>query len=453
MSATNIYDIYKDTTSHSARSVEYKDILNKVQSYCAKHHSGSVLSGSNDDLSQLHEIISSFLVENNLSCDGFDTETLTSRLLSDMAGYSFLAKYIEDTTIEEININAYDDIEIVRSGGKLERVPEQFINPTQALDVIRRMLSKCGMVIDDTLPSVIGYLEKNIRISVDKIPIVDEDVGITASIRRVNQVDITRERLLETGTATPEMLDFLEACVKHGVSICFAGATNSGKTTLMAWLLSQIPNDYRLITIEEGSREFNCKKRDESGNILNSVVHLLTKPSTDPNLNIDQDTLLERTLRKNPDVIGVGEMRSFEAMTAAEAACTGHTVITTIHSKSAKHTFKRMMTLAKKKHSRMTDETLMDIMVEAFPVVVYVDLLKDGSRKIVEIIEALKYEDKMVKANTLWKYDIKENKFENGKYIVDGEFKKETIISEDLQNTLISNGISREELKLVIKEE
>lgn len=450
---SNIYDVYKDTSSHSARTTEYKEILEKVQKYCAANHSGIVVSQENEDLTQLHDIISAFLLEKNLSCDGLDTEKLTVKLLSDMAGYSFLASYIDDKTIEEININAYDDIEIVRAGGKLEKVPEQFINPKQALDVIRRMLSKCGMVIDETVPSVIGYLEKNLRISVDKVPIVDEDVGVSASIRRVNQVDITREKLLETGTATAEMLDFLEACVKHGVSICFAGATNSGKTTIMAWLLSRIPDDYRLITIEEGSREFSCKKRDENGRAINSVVHLLTKPNTDPNLNIDQDILLERTLRKNPDVIGVGEMRSFEAMTAAEAACTGHTVITTIHSKSAKHTFKRMMTLAKKKHSRMTDETLMDIMVEAFPVVVYLDLLKDGSRKVVEIIEALEYKDKSVQANTLWKYQIEENGIKDGKYYVNGKFIKPSKFSENLKNTLINNGISKEELDLITKEE
>ena len=103
---------------------------------------------------------------------------------------------------------------------------------------------------------------------------------------------------------------------------------------------------YAMDTIEEGSRELNLVKRDENGNILNSVVHLLTRPSENPTLNINQDFLLERVLRKHPDVIGVGEMRSAaESLSAAESSRTGHTVCTTIHSNSCASTYRRMMTL------------------------------------------------------------------------------------------------------------
>ena len=114
------------------------------------------------------------------------------------------------------------------------------------------MLVSCGMVIDDTMPSVIGFLDKNIRISVDKSPIVNPDVGINASIRIVNQQTVSEQKLLDSGSATAEMLHFLTACIRYGVSVCIAGSTGSGKTTIMAWLLSNVPNNRRLITIEEG---------------------------------------------------------------------------------------------------------------------------------------------------------------------------------------------------------
>jgi pilus assembly protein CpaF len=196
------------------------------------------------------------------------------------------------------------------------------------------------MVIDDTMPSVIGYLDKNIRISVDKTPIVDAEVGINASIRIVSQQTVSREKLLAAGSATEEMLDFLNACIRYGVSVCIAGATGSGKTTIMSWLLSRVPYNRRLITLDEGSREFSLVVKDENGKTLNSVVHLLTRPHENPQLNIDQSFLLERILRKHPDIIGVGEMRSArEALAAAEASRTGHTVVTTIHSNSASQTF------------------------------------------------------------------------------------------------------------------
>lgn len=132
----------------------------------------------------------------------------------------------------------------------------------------------------------------------------------------------------------------------------------------MSWLLSMVPDNRRLITIEEGSREFDLIKRDENGHAINSVVHLLTRPHENPTLDIDQDLLLERVLRKHPDVIGVGEMRSAkEALSVAESSRTGHTVVTTIHSNSSESTYRRMMTLAKRKYN-MADDILMQIMVE-----------------------------------------------------------------------------------------
>lgn len=451
----DIYEIYKEDTSASARSEEYIDILQKVQSYCAKNFAELVVADTTQEtLNELKKVISAYLLENQLSCDDLPIDNLAEKLLADMAGYSILAKYIYEPGVEEVNVNAYDDIEVIYASGKSVKVPEKFISPSQALDVVRRMLSKCGMVLDDTIPSVLGYLEKNIRISADKPPIVDDDVGINVSIRIVNQATVTREKLVnEYGSATPEMLDFLEACIKHGVSVCFAGATSSGKTTLMAWLLGCIPNNYRLITIEEGSRELNCVKRDEHGNAINSVVHLLTRPHTDPAMNIDQDLLLERTLRKNPDVIGVGEMRSYEAMTAAEASRTGHTVTTTIHSNSAMQSYRRMMTLAKKKFSSMDDNLLMQIMIEAFPVVVYTKQLGDGSRKIMEIIEGKSYKNDEVQYNSLWQYNITSNIQTKDGIVIKGEHIKTGTISDALQHTFLDNGLSDEELKKFIKEE
>ena len=95
-----------------------------------------------------------------------------------------------------MNINAYNDIEVIMSGGRSMKIPDRFQSPQHAIDVTRRLLNSCGMVIDDTMPSVIGYLDKNIRISVDKTPIVDTDIGINASIRIVNQQSVSRENCL-----------------------------------------------------------------------------------------------------------------------------------------------------------------------------------------------------------------------------------------------------------------
>lgn len=423
-----------------------------MQRYFSENHASTIAeAGEGNTLRAaaiLKELMIQYLVKRKYAINGFTTEELCARLYEDMAGYSFLKKWIYRPGVEEVNINAYNDIEVIMNSGRSVKIPDKFSSPQHAIDVIRRMLNACGMVIDDTMPSVIGFLDKNIRISVDKTPIVDPDVGINASIRIVNQQTVSEQKLLDSGSATAEMLHFLTACIRYGVSVCIAGSTGSGKTTIMAWLLSNVPNNRRLITIEEGSREFDLIKRDENSNILNSVVHLLTRPHENPSMNINQDFLLERVLRKHPDVIGVGEMRSAaESLSAAESSRTGHTVCTTIHSNSCDSTYRRMMTLAKRKYN-MDDSILMQIMVEAYPVVVFTKQLEDRSRKIMEIIEGEDYQDGHLLYRSLYKYEVIDNVTDaNGEIHVIGHHNRSGQISDTLKKRLLDNGISHKELE------
>ena len=448
----NLNDIFFAPTA--SEELSYEQILEDVQRYFAENHAVAIAGEGDKGGELLQELMTQYLVKRRYTVEGLSTEELVERLYEDMAGYSFLKKWIYLTPgVEEVNINAYNDIEVIMNSGRSVKIPEKFSSPQHAIDVVRRMLSSCGMILDDTMPSVVGYLDKNIRISVDKTPIVDPDVGLNASIRIVNQQTVSKEKLLESGSATSEMLEFLTACIRYGVSVCIAGSTGSGKTTIMAWLLSQVPNNRRLITIEEGSREFDLVRRDENGRIANSVVHLLTRPHENPALNINQDFLLERVLRKHPDVIGVGEMRSAaESLAAAERSRTGHTVCTTIHSNSCASTYRRMMTLAKRKYM-MSDEVLMQIMVEAYPIVVYTKQLEDRSRKIMEIIEGEGYEDGRLIYRSLYKYEVADNTIdENGEPHVVGRHRKGDDISGNLRKRFLDNGISFKELEVFSQE-
>lgn len=441
--------------SAQAKGITYDEILADVQQYCTNNHADT-LSGEGDQekaKSLLQEFILQYVIKRNYAVEGLSLEDLCDRLYEDMAGCSFLKNWIYRKGVEEVNINAYDDIEVIMSGGRSMKIPDKFQSPQHAIDVIRRLLSTCGMVIDDTMPSVIGFLDKNIRISVDKTPIVDPEVGINASIRIVNQQSVSREKLIHSGSATGEMLDFLTCCIRYGVSVCIAGSTGSGKTTVMSWLLSMVPENRRLITIEEGSREFDLIKRDADGNALNSVVHLLTRPHENPALDIDQDVLLERVLRKHPDVIGVGEMRSAkEALSVAESSRTGHTVVTTIHSNSSEATYRRMMTLAKRKY-HMADDILMQIMVEAYPIVVFTKQLEDGSRKVMQIIEGEDYLDGRLIYRPLYQFDVTDNQADGqGTVKVVGRHRKIDTVSEPLKKRLLDNGISAAELKPFINQ-
>ncbi len=443
----NLHDIY--FTPSTEHNLTYEELLSLVQSYCSNNYSEALSNaGSSDEISKLlKSYIHSYIAKQRYAFAGLTTTELVERLYNDMADYSFLRKWIYMPGLEELNINAYDDIEIIMQGGRSEKIPDKFTSPGQAVDVLRRMLSSCGMIIDDTMPSVIGFLDKNIRIQADKTPIVDPEVGINASIRIVNQQSVSKEKMVQSGSATDEMMDFLISCVRYGVSVCVAGSTGSGKTTVMSWLLSTVPDDRRLITIEEGSREFDLIRRDDDGNITNSVVHLLTRPHENPLMNIDQEFLLERVLRKHPDIIGVGEMRAAgEAMAAQEASRTGHTVVTTIHANSSDATYRRMMSLAKIKND-VSDDMLMQLMVEAYPIVVFTKQLEDRSRKIMEIVEGIGYENKELIYRTLYKYHVVSNKTDaSGKIKIIGRHEKCGSITDTLKKRFLDNGISANEL-------
>lgn len=442
MGLESLNDIFFTSAAHT--ELTYDQILEDVQKYCTEKHADKLSTEGNQAEARklLKEFILQYVINRSYRIEDMTTEELCDNLYEDMAGISFLKKWIYKPGIEEVNINSYDDIEIIMSGGRSMKIPDHFQSPQHAVDVTRRLLNTCGMVLDDTMPSVIGFLDKNIRISVDKSPIVDADVGINASIRIVNQQTVSKEKLMVSGSATEEMLDFLTCCIRYGVSVCIAGSTGSGKTTVMSWLLSMVPDNRRLITIEEGSREFDLIKRDENGRAINSVVHLLTRPHENPSLDIDQDLLLERVLRKHPDVIGVGEMRSAkEALSVAESSRTGHTVVTTIHSNSSESTYRRMMTLAKRKYN-MADDILMQIMVEAYPIVVFTKQLEDGSRKIMQIIEGEDYRNGRLYYRPLYQYDVADNRMdENGKIAVIGKHKKLESISDTLKKRMLDNGI------------
>ena len=442
-------------TSAGKETLTYDQILEDVQKYCTEKHADKLTTEGNRDEARklLREFISQYIISRSYHIDGLTTEELCDTLYEDMAGISFLKKWIYMPGVEEVNVNAFDDIEVIMRGGRSMKIPDRFQSPQHAIDVTRRLLNTCGMVIDDTMPSVIGFLDKNIRISVDKTPIVDSEVGINASIRIVNQQSVSREKLTASGSATDEMLDLLTCCVRYGVSVCIAGSTGSGKTTVMSWLLSMVPDNRRLITIEEGSREFDLIKRDKDGHATNSVVHLLTRPHENPSLDIDQDLLLERVLRKHPDVIGVGEMRSAkEALSVAESSRTGHTVVTTIHSNSSESTYRRMMTLAKRKYN-MADEILMQIMVEAYPIVVFTKQLEDGSRKVMQIIEGEDYRDGQLIYRPLYQYDVSDNRTgEDGKTTVIGKHRKLGGISDTLRKRMLDNGIPAGKLAPFLKE-
>ena len=432
----------------SAEGRDFNSVLQEVQEYISGAYAALITGGGEDSKEQLMRYITKYLQDRRIAVAGMTQTELVDAIYSEMAEFGFLTRYIYADGIEEININSWRDIEVQYSDGRSEKLTEHFDSPEHALAVIRRMLHASGMVLDNASPLVTGHLTRNTRIAAMKSPVVDEDVGVAASIRIVNRHNLSREDLLRSGTATEEMLDWLSVFLRYGISICVAGATSSGKTTAAGWLLTTIPDSKRIFTIENGSRELDLV-REKDGRVCNSVIHTITRESENAKQNIDQDMLLDMALRYHPDIICVGEMRSAEAYAAQEAARTGHGVLTTIHSNSSQATWRRMVTLCKRKHE-MADDTLMDLVTEAFPIVVFAKQLEDKSRKIMEIMECEILPTGERRYNTLYHFKIEENRLEDGKYRIKGRHEAVNPISESLQKRFIDNGMPQEVLTQLV---
>ena len=245
--------------------------------------------------------------------------------------------------------------------------------------------------------------------------------------------------------ATEEMIAFLEMCIRYGVSVVIAGRTSSGKTTLMNALLSSIPDDKRTYTIESGARELFLVKKNRFGDTLNNVVHTLSRPSENSAYNISQEDLVVAALRFDPDVIVVGEIRDAEANSAVEASLTGHTVVTTVHSGPAESAHGRISLLCQRRFQLGMAVSLSQSR-QAFPVVVFAHKCEDNSRKVMDITECEVTPDGKTCYRCLYRYNIRENNYENGKFHIKGEFEKVNSPSPYLQNLLTRSGVPQEVL-------
>lgn len=425
-------------------------MLRELQEYISSHYAGLIADGATGDerKAQTKRYIGKYIQDNRIAVAGMIEQQLVDAIYTEMAEFSFLTKYIFGSGIEEIDVNAWDDVEVQYSDGTTKKLGEHFESPEHAVNVVRRMLHVSGMVLDNASPTALGHLSKNIRIAVLKAPVVDEDVGIAASIRIVNPQSMQKEDFIRGGTATGEMLNFLAECLRYGVSTCVAGATSSGKTTLAGWLLTTIPGSKRIFTIENGSRELALVRREDS-KVINSVIHTLTRDSENERQRITQTSLLDMSLRFNPDYVVVGEMRSAEANAAQEAARTGITVLTTIHSNSCEATWRRMVSLCKRAID-MSDETLMDYVTEAYPLVAFCKQLENKARRVMEIMECEILPDGTRTFRPLFRYHITENRMENGKFIISGGHGMVQGISESLQRRLLENGMPQNGLKRIL---
>ncbi len=405
----------------------YEAVLERVRTDISRDHAETLArSVAEKSASEaVKRLIGEYVTAHQLRVGGMSAQVLADRLYGDMAGFGFLDKYIADPDIEEINGNSWRDIEIVTRSG-WHKAPERFLSPQHAEDTLRKMVRLGGLVLDGTSPIVDSYITQGIRISAMIPPITDRRSGAVFSIRRQRMAKVAKQQLVEWRTATPEMLDFLVLCINHGVSVGFAGKTGSGKTTDIAFLLNAANKNSRIYTIEE-TRELDLFSTDDQGNAQNRVIHTCIRPSDMESADVDMNDLLRKAMRFSPDIIAVAEMRGAEAMTAQEAARTGHVVVTSLHANSARKAYGRILSMCQMSGTNISTNILIGFVAEAFPIMVFKRQFPDGTRRIMEIVEATGVRDGVVQARTLFRFE-------------DGQFVQMDGISDSLAMTLLENG-------------
>ncbi len=328
------------------------------------------------------------IVDRVIAANGFavtrdERLRLVDDLVNDVTGYGPMEPLLRDETITEVMVNGPDHIYIERKG-KIERVENAFLNDEHVLRVIDRIITPLGRRIDETSPRVDARLPDGSRVNAIIEPL--SLVGPVITVRKFSAHPYTVEDLIRFGTATPEMFEFLRVCIEARLNLFVSGGTGSGKTTTLNVLSSFIPNDERIVTIEDAAE---LQLRQE---------HLITLESRPPNLEGEGEitirNLLRNAMHMRPDRIIVGECRSGEALDMLQAMTTGHDgSLSTGHANSPKDMLRRLETMVLMTGYAMPLRAIREQISSAVDLIVHTARLKDGSRKIVNITEVYGIED------------------------------------------------------------
>ncbi len=439
-------------TAPGSDSIDYPTVLENVRTSIAANHAQELSAALDDEAAAnaLKSLIMKYATEYMAGKD-YNRDALVERIYEDMAGLGVLTKYLYDPTVEEININDYRNIEIIRPDSTEYLFDENaFSSPAAELDIVKRMVRMGGMLLDAQTPRVDSFIGNGTRISAVSPPITPPDQGVIVSIRKQNKNRITRQQLIDSGTATADMLDFLTNCLCYGVSMGTAGGTGSGKSTLMAYLLNSYiqnneDNNNRIYIIED-SRELNLLDYDDIHNRPARVLYTLTKPEPNPVTMFD---LIVSSLRFHPALIVPAEVRDGAAYQAAIAGQTGHTILTSFHADGAKDAYNRLVALCNMAGTTLPSERILKMCIGAWPIMVFQKQLKDNSRRITEIFEATGTLGGEIVGNYLFRFITDGTERDENGHITKilGHHEKASEISEMLFRRMLDNGAPQELLQ------
>lgn len=324
----------------------------------------------------------------------YNQALIFSQVENEIFGYGPIQPLLEQVDISEIMICGPEQVYIERNG-KLEDTGIKFRDADHVMQVINRILSPLGRRVDHENLMADARLPDGSRVNI-AIPPVAVD-GPTITIRKFLESKLTIQQSIELGTMTPHMAEFLQACVASRLNILITGNTSSGKTTLLNMLAASIPDEERIITIEDAA-ELNLNQK--------YVVRMETRmPDVDGKGGVATRDLVRNALRMRPDRIIVGEVRSGEALDMLQAMNTGHDgSLTTLHANSPRDAVSRLETMSMMAGLEMPLMALRTQIAAAIDLIVHMERLTDGTRKITKVTEVPRMEGDIVTLSDIFHF-------------------------------------------------
>lgn len=324
-----------------------------------------------------------------------DLARLVNDIQNDITGLGPLEGLLDDPTISDILVNNARSVFVERKG-RLEKTRVRFDSDDHLLKIIEKIVGRVGRRIDESSPMVDARLPDGSRVNAIIPPLALD--GPVISIRKFSEVPLKMSNLVEYGSLTNEMAIVISSLVKAKTNIMVAGGTGSGKTTLLNILSGFIPENERIVTIEDAA-ELRLQQPH--------VVRLETRPANlEGKGEIDQRALIKNALRMRPDRIIVGEVRGAEVLDMLQAMNTGHEgSITTIHANTARDTITRLENMVGLAGLQVGLKALRQQIVAAISVVIHAARMSDGKRKITGIHEITGMEGDMVTMQDIFKFE------------------------------------------------
>jgi pilus assembly protein CpaF len=374
--------------AHEVAQDPYADLKTRVHHACiAKLGPELFAKETTEDLNErvMHAVTEQLLLDRT-PLTREERRQIVREIADDILGYGPLEPLLRDDSVTEVMVNNFDQIYVERAG-KIERAPVRFVDNAHLLRIIDKIVSQVGRRVDESSPMVDARLPDGSRVNAIIPPLALK--GPTLTIRKFSRDPYGMDDLVRFGTVTSKAAQFLAACVKGQLNVLISGGTGTGKTTTLNAMSAFVPGDERIVTIEDAA-ELQLQQEH--------VITLESRPANIEGMGeVRIRELVRNALRMRPDRIIVGEVRGAETLDMLQAMNTGHEgSLTTIHANSPRDALSRLETLVLTAGIDLPLRAIREQIASAFDLLVQINRLVDGSRRITHITEVLRMESDVI---------------------------------------------------------